>query len=298
MTAVLWLADVLGGLIKKHRPQDLAAALAPHMAIAKPNGAGPFPVVIQFHGCGGLAGPDGQRQPIMDEYAAALLEKGIAAISVESFPHRGIGRREALNKVCTGARFRGSERAGDVLASLDHIRRLPWVDRRRIGLAGWSHGGWSIMDLLAMDLDRVKPHNLRSVPKAKLDGVVGVHLTYPWCGALIARTPNTGWHWSPQTRIVMAGKDSIAPHAGSERAIDRMREAGADVEVRVFDKHDHAFDERYQEPGSRLEFDEDAASVARNEYATWFDALFTAQRAATRPQAAQSEHDAAVEARV
>lgn len=274
MNPLLWLSDLLGGMIKKHAPGDLAQALSRHMSIVKPDGPGPFPVVLQFHGCGGLVAPDGSRQPIMDEYASVLLEAGMGVVSVESFPHRKIGRREALDTVCTGAKFRGAERAGDVLVALDHVRNLPWVDATRIGLAGWSHGGWSIMDLLAMDLTTTKPHNLKAVPPGKLDGVVGVHLTYPWSGTVIALTPNRGWAHTPKTRVVMASEDSIAPGAGTLKAIERMREAGAQVDVRVFEGLDHAFDERFQEPGSDLVFVEEAAETAREEYAAWFAAVF------------------------
>ena len=31
-----------------------AAWLEPHLAVAKPDGEGPFPVSLQFHGCGGI----------------------------------------------------------------------------------------------------------------------------------------------------------------------------------------------------------------------------------------------------
>lgn len=270
MGLVVALSDLVGRFVRKEKPETLAQSLARHVAIAKPEAPGPFPVVLQFHGCGGLVAPGGSRQPIMDEYAEALLAKGVAVVTVESYPHRGIGRTQALTKVCSGSMFRGAERAGDVLAALDHVRRLPWVDRRRIGLAGWSHGGWSIMDLLAMDLDRERPHNLKSVPAHRLEGVAAVHLTYPWCGAIIALTPNRGWRIQPRTRIVIAEHDSIAPRSGTDQAIARMRNSGVPVDVRVFDGLDHAFDERFQEPGSPLKFVEHAAQTAREEYAEWF----------------------------
>ncbi len=30
---------------------------------------------------------------------------------------------------------------GDVLAALDHLKTLPWVDQKRLGIMGWSFGG-------------------------------------------------------------------------------------------------------------------------------------------------------------
>ena len=117
-------------------PFDLdahAALLAEHLTLVKPDGPGPFPVVLQMHGCGGI-------QPMQLRYAEAARGAGFAAVVVDSLGPRGIGRREAQLTVCTGARLRGAERAVDLLAMLSWVKAQPWATADNVAAAGWSHG--------------------------------------------------------------------------------------------------------------------------------------------------------------
>jgi dienelactone hydrolase len=116
--------------------------LVAHLQVIRPDGPGPFPVVVQRHGCGGV-------QPLQRRYAEAARAAGVAAVILDSLAPRGIGRHEACATVCTGLRLRGGERAGDLTAILDWLDDQPWADRTRLAAAGWSHGGWSIMEALA-----------------------------------------------------------------------------------------------------------------------------------------------------
>ena len=93
---------------------------------------------------------------------------------------------EVWRLVCAGQIFMGSERAGDVLVSIDDARRMRFVDPDSLVLIGSSHGGWAIMDLLALDPPRRLPFNLATLPAGApadpLAGVVGAILLYPYCG--------------------------------------------------------------------------------------------------------------------
>ncbi len=257
---------------------ELGEALSKHMSIAKPDGEGPFPTIIQFHGCGGLVAPDGDRQPILDEYAQSAVNVGVAAITVDSFAHRGISREEALERVCPGRKLRGVERAADVLAAVEYVRRLDFVDNERIAVAGWSHGGWAVMDLLSMDLERRWPAGLRNVPPQKLDGVVAAHLTYPYA-SFPSRTKETGWAWPVNARFVVVVGDTIAPTDDTRESIARVYESGAQVEAVEFEGLTHGFDERYHSPGSSLVYDDDAAKAARAAYADWLERVLVDQSA-------------------
>ncbi|HZZ88886.1 MAG TPA: prolyl oligopeptidase family serine peptidase, partial [Caulobacteraceae bacterium] len=151
---------------------DLAAhaeRLAPHLTVLLPEGEGPFPVSLQFHGCGGIL-------PMQFEYAEAARAAGVAAVVVDSFAPRGISRPEARATVCTGAKFRGAERALDVRAAASWLHDQPWADTPRIAAAGWSHGAWAVMEALTADALPFK----------------AVALFYPYCGPL-ARTATRGW---------------------------------------------------------------------------------------------------------
>ncbi len=264
-----------GPFVATNNTDDLAAKLSPHMRIQKPVGEGPFPTVIQFHGCGGLVAPNGELQPILQEYGEAATGVGVAVVTVDSFAHRGIDRATALKSVCSGRSLRGAERAGDVLAALAYVRTLEFVDPERIVLAGWSHGGWSVMDLLSMDLKNRWPAGLNSVPDDPMRGVVGAHLTYPYA-SFPARTKETGWAWPVDARFVLAGDDTVAPEADVRAAIAKVFETQEDAQIEVFEIKGvtHAFDERYLEPGSSLVFDEDEAAKARAAYADWLARVF------------------------
>lgn len=107
----------------------------------KPAGDGPFPVVIYNHG----ARHGNERRPTPQPYIGELLTRaGYVALVPE---RRGYGRSEGP----TSSEEIGGERArvvprlqaetDDVLAALDYLRPLPFVDAKRIGIMGWSYGG-------------------------------------------------------------------------------------------------------------------------------------------------------------
>lgn len=267
--------SLMGVFVPKQSPEALAAALAPHLEVVKPPGEGPFPVVLQFHGCGGQIGPDGDRNPIMRDYAERAAAAGVAAVIVDSLEPRGISRAEALARVCKGYRLRGGERAGDVLVALDLVRGFAWADCDRLAVAGWSHGAWAIMDLLSMDLNRVRPHNLSRLPEARLSGLKAAHLTYPFCG-FPARTRDVGWAWRPRARVVLAGEDELALERDVRAALARMEASGVAVEAVVTPHVTHGFDEPRHEPGATMRPDPDAAAAARAAYGAWLARVLAA----------------------
>jgi dienelactone hydrolase len=190
-----------------------------------PDGPGPFPVVVQMHGCGGV-------QPMQRRYAEAAREAGVAAVILDSLAPRGISRQGAMLTVCTGLRLRGAERAEDLRAALDWIAQQPWADPERMAAAGWSHGGWSVMEALAADDDHPR------VAKLKL-----AVLVYPYCGPL-SRTASHGWgERRPQVLACLGGRDQVVGRLAPRRAIDRLRTDGLDVELLELADATHAFDD-------------------------------------------------------
>src|SRR5690606_6104026 len=118
------------------------AMLEPHTTVVGPEDDLPRPAVLLFHGCGGL-------RDHLPKYAEAAKAAGWRAFILDSYGPRGWGRLFALTMVCSGLLLRGDERAGDVLAALDGVSRRQDVDASKIGLAGWSHGGWGIMEAMS-----------------------------------------------------------------------------------------------------------------------------------------------------
>ncbi len=140
----------------------------------KPRGDGQFPLVIYNHG----SRRGHEKESVPFRYVGnLLLQRGFAVLVPE---RRGYGQSdgqpfydEVGNDV--GSRFVGRLEAetGDVLAALDFLKTLPWVDQRRIGIMGWSLGG--IISVFAVSRsDRFQ---------AAVDQAGGA-LTWPVSGAL------------------------------------------------------------------------------------------------------------------
>lgn len=214
-----------------------AEALAPHMKVSLPAGGGPFPVVMMFHGCGGP-------RPMFNDWAQALNAAGIATINVDSYTHRGIGRLGALTTVCTGAQLRGRERAGDVYATYAWARAQSWANPARVVAAGWSHGGWTILDALALrpGAEMQRATGLSDLPDEPLADLAGVFFVYPYAGppSLAGRR---AWRISPRSAAIIGGRDLIAGSDFPTRALERQIARGATIEITRFENATHAFDD-------------------------------------------------------
>lgn len=110
--------------------------------IFKPEGAGPFPVVIYNHGS--RAGHEREERPFA-YVGEMLVRSGYVAIVPE---RRGYGKSdgptfgEAVGED-RGPRFvrRVQEETDDVLAAAEFAKTLPYADTARMGAMGWSFGG-------------------------------------------------------------------------------------------------------------------------------------------------------------
>ena len=115
----------------------------------RPNGPGPFPLVVMSHGRGR---PESRRQlgrVRYDVLARYFVNKGFAVLvptrvgygdTYGDFDPEGAGTCNTLraDQVSTAA-------SDQVLAAVDFARRLPWADTRRWMAAGQSVGGLATM---------------------------------------------------------------------------------------------------------------------------------------------------------
>ena len=219
-----------------------AGRLTPHMQVVLPEGRGPFPVVVQMHGCGGL-------QPFQARYAQCARAVGVAAVVVDSLAPRRIGKREAQLTVCTGLRLRGLERSIDLLAVLGWLDTQPWADTGRVAAAGWSHGGWAVMEALVGPAPG-------SGSRRRIAALRGVVLVYPYAGPL-TRTAALGWGDNrPDVHACLAGRDAVVGRAGPLRALDRLSADGLKVNLLQLDDATHAFDDdEADDPRTRFRAD-------------------------------------------
>ena len=207
--------------------------LEPAVTVVGPDDDRPRPAVILFHGCGGLRGH-------LPKYAAAAKAAGWRAFIVDSYEPRGWSRQFAMAMVCTGILLHGSQRAGDVLAALFGVSQRSDVDASKVVLAGWSHGGWGIME--AMSSERADGQLGVADPDAvSLDGVIGTWLAYPYVG-IGAFNRMRPWRHCPKTLAVISRTDHLTTVRNAQRIHDMVRRCGVEVETWIAEGS-HAFDE-------------------------------------------------------
>ena len=243
---------------------DWGAKVAKASAVFKPAGPGPFPVALILHGCGG-------KTPFLETYAQVAVAAGYAAVVVDSLQPRGLSTLDAKLLVCTGVRLHGLKRAADVFAVMAWLERQAWADPEQIFLAGWSHGGWTIMDSFAIGTLAGRATGLADADPARLRArVKGALLVYPFAG-YPALTTRRGWgdlgDAGPKVYAVLAGKDQVVGWKQPRRALDRLSLDGLAVDTVFHADATHAFDDdRANDPRARYRpdlFDQTQAYLAQ-----------------------------------
>ncbi|USQ95838.1 dienelactone hydrolase family protein [Caulobacter sp. RL271] len=211
--------------------------VARHSRVFKPAGLGPFPVALILHGCGG-------KTPFLEDYARTAVAAGWAAVVVDSFKPRGLSPLDAKLTVCTGLRVRGGRRAADLFAMLAWLDGQAWADPSQVFLAGWSHGGWTIMDAYALGERAAAITGLAdAAPERLRRAVKGALLVYPFAG-YPALTTRHGWgEGAPPVWSVVAGKDQVVGWKAPKLALDRLARDGLVVDQMFLPDATHAFDD-------------------------------------------------------
>jgi dienelactone hydrolase len=235
----------LAGMLMSLAPQALAKetvqqridALLVGSELYMPEGEGPFPVVLQFHGCGGM-------KNLQARWAETARAAGWAVLVVDSYGHRRIDRFEAYATVCTGLQLWGRERAGDLFAMLEWTRKQEWADPSRIVAAGWSHGGWTVLDAMALHpgAEAEKVTRLSGLRDEPLEGLVGAFILYPWQG-FGALAPSRGLRIDVPVQAIVGTGDSVVGGRYVARTLSAMKTPRLPINVEVCEGATHAFDE-------------------------------------------------------
>ena len=241
---------------------DRIALIEKNIEIRLPdNTSGPVPAVLQFHGCAGA------RAPFQQQWADIATDNGYAAVIVDSNRPRGYSRANALDVVCSGKALVGQERAGDILAAIEIVKRNHAIDAKRLVFAGWSHGAWTIMDFMAMDFKGRGPAGLAAWP-ASIERPAGLILFYPYCGpGALSRA--FAWQSAPPTLALIAGADTIVDAAQCMRFF----EPRAHVTMTVYPGVEHSYDDPFIEPEWAHWHDNDAFQDSKNQYRDFIKSL-------------------------
>lgn len=228
-------------------------------------GAPPYPVVLQFHGCAGI------RPPFQEQWANIANRAGYAAVIVDSNGPRGFSRKKALDVVCGGKALIGQERAGDVVAAIKIAQSDDRLDASHLVLAGWSHGGWSVMDFLTMDGKSRTPAGLTgwNGEQAAVDGAI---LFYPYCGpGALSRFRN--WTQAPKTLAFVAGADEMVDAQECLSYFEARQSEDASTNLIFYEDAHHVFDDPFLEPDWIHWYNEDYFKDAARRYEAFLEGL-------------------------
>jgi len=189
----------------------------------RPAGDGPFPAVVQLHGCGGLEAQSYR-------WGHWFADHGYVAVVMDSF-----GPRHAKNDCRTGpddppitARF------DDAFGALRYLQSRQDVRGDRVAAIGWSQGGaYSMSVINGPSLERARRRGV-ALPAVGFAAAIGV---YPGgCPSLINEQVI-------RPLLVLIGEaDDWTPAVRCREMVEAMRARGADATIVTYPGAYHYFD--------------------------------------------------------
>jgi dienelactone hydrolase len=196
-----------------------------HAQLYKPEGDGPFPVVIALHGCGGLAGPSEPVQARYREWAEQLLKAGKAVLLPDSYASRELGPQCRVKERRILAR---RERVADIMASREWLVQQPWAARDRISLMGWANGASAL-------LWAVRPQ----LPSRNIEPDFRSAIAfYPNCRI----SSGLGWSARVPTLLLIGAKDDVSSPPACRQMVEGARGRSALARIVVYPSAYHDFD--------------------------------------------------------
>src|SRR5829696_6133150 len=207
-------------------PVDIpASGLILHGQLYKPEGDGPFPIVIALHGCGGLRGQSEPVQPRYRDWAEPLLKGGTAVLLPDSYGSRELGPQCRVNERRVLAR---RERVADVNASRQWLLQQPWAARDRISLIGWANGASAV-------LWAVRPQSSARGIEPDFRSAIAF---YPDCRI----SSGLGWSARVPTLLLIGAQDDVSSPAACRQVVEGARGRSALAQIVVYPGAAHDFD--------------------------------------------------------
>lgn len=215
----------------------------PRMALLKPDGDGPFPALVLFHQCGGL-GLRNRTNLSMADWAGKAVGRGYVVLLIDALTPRDV------DTVCFGPKNGVTFARGvrDAFQAAAFLRGLPYVDAKRVGLAGWSWG--AMVGVLAA----------RSSWAGALaaDGPFrAVVSMYPGCFTIRPRSGPAydimGSDVATPLLVLMGGQDTETPAADCAPRLEDAKAAGAPVDWHLYPDSTHCWDCRQLDGFSKVD---------------------------------------------
>jgi dienelactone hydrolase len=196
-----------------------------HAQLYKPDGDGPFPVVIALHGCGGLGGRSEPVQPRYRDWAEQLLKQGDAVLLPDSYGSRELGPQCRVKDHKIHAR---RERVEDIMASRQWLVQQPWAAHDRISLLGWANGASALLWAVRPQLSSrgVEPDFRSAVA------------FYPDCRI----SSGLGWSARVPTLLLIGARDDVSSPPACRQMVEGARGRSALARIVVYPGAYHDFD--------------------------------------------------------
>ena len=203
----------------------------------RPDGPGPFPAVVILHDCSGL-GSKSSGAP--GRWAQELMQQGYFVLVPDSFSTRGHADGVCTDPSRSRTQVNPYRRVRDAYAALAYVRTLPFVDGRRVGLMGGSHGGSATLASIVAPESDAEP-----LARERRAGFAAAVALYPGCAS-----PLGSWHanlsgvYKPVAPllILIGEKDDWTPAEPCRRLTEAARAAGYPVAIKVYPGAYHSFD--------------------------------------------------------
>jgi dienelactone hydrolase len=188
--------------------------------LSRPDGPGPFPAVVIMHDCSGLGAGSGGAP---GRWAAELVERGYVVVLPDSFKTRGWPSGVCMEGSPGRADVSPLRRTYDARAALAYLRTLPFVDARRIGLMGGSHGGTTTLNTML------------------LSGFAAAVALYPRCA------PRGVYRPTGPVLILIGEKDDWTPAEPCRRLAEAAQAGRQPVSIKIYPGAHHSFDSPFRE---------------------------------------------------
>jgi dienelactone hydrolase len=235
LATALMAATLLMGCAARTAPQTVrfsnmtpGAPVTITATLVRPDGPGPFPAVVQLHGCAGI---DAQAF----RWARWLATRGYAALVVDSLGPRGIEGdcRSGPGDPPITARF------DDAFGALRYLQSLPEIRADRVAAIGWSQGGVYAMAVIngpSLERARRRGVTLPSI-ESTTGGFAAAIGVYPGgCFSLVKEQV-------VRPLLVLIGEaDDWTPAATCREMVDAMRGRGAEATIVTYPGAYHYFD--------------------------------------------------------
>jgi len=215
--------------------------------VFKPEGSGPFPAIIVLDGCSGLT----ERA---DMWALRLRDWGYLSMIVDSHSSRGGGN------CSTPRRVTKLDRALDAHAAKTHLKTMPEVDPRRIGIIGFSEGAGTILEAINTNVS----HYL--LPEGENTPFNAAVAFYPFC------TPNS-IETDVSTLILVGEEDDWTPAAACLDNLPQPETENVEIKIKNYPGAHHCFDwvgKNMNYLGHTLRYNHTAAEDAKRETKNFF----------------------------